>query len=71
MSSGSAGTAAVIETSIRYPTNNSLVWERIKERRPLLKQPHEEIRGMGFEGCREAAKKMRLKINAAGMRMSG
>jgi IS5 family transposase len=53
----------VIETNIHYPTNNSLVWDCIKESHRLLKQLQEEIEGMEFEDYRKAAKETYFKIN--------
>ena len=35
----------VIETDIHYPTNNSLVWDCIKESERLLKHLKEEMEG--------------------------
>jgi IS5 family transposase len=57
--------STVIETNIHYPTNNSLVWDCIKESHRLLKQLHEEIGEMEFENCRKAAKKTYFKINVS------
>jgi len=55
--------STVIETNIHYPTNNSLVWDCIKESERLLKHLQEEIEGMSFEEYKKKAKKMYFKIN--------
>jgi IS5 family transposase len=54
--------STVIETNIHYPTNNSLVWDCVKESHRLLKQLHEEM-AMEFEDYRKRAKKTYFKIN--------
>src|SRR5215510_13955054 len=53
----------VIETDIHYPTNNSLVWDCIKESERLLKHLQEEIEGFSFEEYKVKAKKVYFKIN--------
>jgi len=53
----------VIETNIHYPTNNSLVWDCIKESERLLEHLKEEIEGVGFEEYKKKAKKIYFKIN--------
>src|SRR5215510_11831581 len=53
----------VIETDIHYPTNNSLVWDCIKESERLLKHLQEEIEGFSFEEYKGKAKKVYFKIN--------
>ena len=52
-----------VETNIHYPTNNSLVWDCIKESHRLLKQLHEEISGLSYRDYTTAAKKTFFKIN--------
>jgi len=53
----------VIETDIHYPTNNSLVWDCIKECERLLSRLQEEIETLEFEKYRKKAKKIYFKIN--------
>jgi IS5 family transposase len=53
----------VIETDIHYPTNNSLVWDCIKESERLLKHLQEEIEGLSFEEHNKEAKKICFTIN--------
>ena len=53
----------VIETNIHYPTNNSLVWDCIKESERLLGHLKEEIEGFSFEEYKKKAKKIYFKIN--------
>jgi len=55
--------ATVIETNIHYPTNNSLVWDCIKESERLLEHLKEEIEGFSFEEYKKKAKKIYFKIN--------
>jgi IS5 family transposase len=54
--------STVVETNIHYPTNNSLVWDCIKESHRLLQHLKEEI-NIDYEDYREAAKKTYFKIN--------
>ena len=53
----------VIETDIHYPTNNSLVWDCIKESERLLSRLKEEIETLEFEKYQKKAKKIHFKIN--------
>ena len=53
----------VIETEIHYPTNNSLVWDCIKESERLLKHLKEEMEGLSFTEYAKKAKKVFFKIN--------
>jgi len=53
----------VIETDIHYPTNNSLVWDCIKECERLLIRLKEEIETLDFEKYQKNAKKIYFKIN--------
>jgi len=53
----------VIETDIHYPTNNSLVWDCIKECERLLSRLKEEIETLEFEKYQKKAKKIYFKIN--------
>jgi IS5 family transposase len=53
----------VVETNIHYPTNNSLVWDCIKECEILLAQLKEEITNFTFNEYKRKAKKTYFKIN--------
>jgi IS5 family transposase len=53
----------VIETNIHYPTNNSLVWDCIKESERLLRHLKEEVEALNFEEYQKKAKKMYFKID--------
>jgi len=53
----------VIETNIHYPTNNSLVWDCIKECERLLNHLKEDVESLEFEEYRKKAKKIYFKIN--------
>jgi IS5 family transposase len=53
----------VVETDIHYPTNNSLVWDCIKESGRLLKHLKEEAESLHYEGYKAKAKKTYFKIN--------
>jgi len=53
----------VIETNIHYPTNNSLVWDCIKESERLLKHLKDEMENFTFEEYAKKAKKTYFKIN--------
>src|SRR5215469_2987336 len=55
--------STVVETNIHYPTNNSLVWDCIKESERLLKQLKEEIESLSIEEYMKKAKKTYFKIN--------
>lgn len=55
--------SAVVETNIHYPTNNSLVWDCIKEIHRLLKQLDEEVKSFSYRDYIIAAKKTYFKIN--------
>jgi IS5 family transposase len=55
--------STVVETNIHYPTNNSLVWDCIKESERLLKHLKEEIKSLDFEEYRVKAKKTYFQIN--------
>ncbi|MFB6307307.1 MAG: ISNCY family transposase [Flavobacteriales bacterium] len=52
-----------VETNIHYPTNNSLVWDCIKESHRLLKHLKEETQGLSYRDYRRSAKKNHYKIN--------
>jgi len=53
----------VIETDIHYPTNNSLVWDCIKESERLLRHLQEEIASLSYIEYTTSAKKVCFKIN--------
>jgi IS5 family transposase len=53
----------VIETNIHHPTNNSLVWDCIKESERLLKHLKEEYELLEYEEYMTKAKKTYFKIN--------
>jgi IS5 family transposase len=53
----------VIETNIHYPTNNSLVWDCIKESHRLLEQLSKEVNGLSYRDYMKGAKKTYFKIN--------
>jgi len=55
--------STVIETTIHYPTNNSLVWDCIKESERLLGHLKKEIEGLSFEEYKKKAKETYFKIN--------
>ena len=55
--------STIVETNIHYPTNNSLVWDCIKESHRLLKQLHEEVNKLSYRDYTTAAKKTFFKIN--------
>jgi len=53
----------VVETNIHYPTNNSLVWDCIKESERLLRHLKEEIGNLEYEEYAKKAKRIYFKIN--------
>lgn len=55
--------STVTETNIHYPTNNSLVWDCIRESDRLLSQLNEEVKSLGYRDYTVAAKKTYFKIN--------
>jgi IS5 family transposase len=55
--------STVIETNIHYPTNNSLVYDCIKESERLLEHLKEEIGGFSYEEYKAKAKRTYVKIN--------
>ena len=57
--------STVIETNIHYPTNNSLIWDCIKECERLLKHLKEEIDGLEYERYCKKAKRIYFKINVS------
>jgi IS5 family transposase len=55
--------STVIETNIHYPTNNSLVWNCIKESHRLLTHLQKEIKSFTFRDYTKSAKKTYYLIN--------
>lgn len=55
--------STVVETNIHYPTNNSLVWDCIKESHRLLSKLSEEASSIGYRDYLKTAKKTYYKIN--------
>lgn len=55
--------STVVKSNIHYPTNNSLVWDCLKESHRLLEQLNNEIASLNFEDYRKGAKKVYFKIN--------
>ena len=55
--------STVVETNIHYPTNNSLVWDCIKESTRLLGHLHEEIESFDYRDYTKSAKKTYYLIN--------
>jgi IS5 family transposase len=55
--------STVVETNIHYPTNNSLVWDCIKESHRLLNHLKKEIGSLDYQDYRTEGKKTYFKIN--------
>lgn len=53
----------VVESNIHYPTNNSLVWDCIKESHRLLSHLAEEVLDLKYQDYLKGAKKTYFKIN--------
>jgi IS5 family transposase len=53
----------VVETNIHYPTNNSIVWDCIKESERLLKHLKKEIENLDYKIFHARAKKTFFQIN--------
>jgi IS5 family transposase len=53
----------VVESNIHYPTNNSLVWDCIKESHRLLAHLAEEVSALNYQDYLKGAKKTYFKIN--------
>lgn len=53
----------VVESNIHYPTNNSLVWDCIKESHRLLAQLSKEVSTLEYQDYMKGAKKTYFKIN--------
>lgn len=55
--------STVVETNIHYPTNNSLVWDCIRESHRLLGYLKDEIADLDYRDYTKTAKKTFYKIN--------
>jgi IS5 family transposase len=55
--------STVVETNIHWPTNNSLVWDCIKESHRLLSALDAEIDGLNYRDYTKGAKSTFFKIN--------
>jgi len=55
--------STAVETSIHYPTNNSLVWDCIKESQRLLSHLQEEVNELSIRDYTKGAKKTYYLIN--------
>jgi IS5 family transposase len=55
--------STVVKANIHYPTNNSLVWDCIKESHRLLSKLSEEVSGVNYRDYLKAAKRTYYKIN--------
>jgi IS5 family transposase len=55
--------STTVETDIHYPTNNSLVWDCIKESHRLLEKLSEEINTLHYRDYTTDAKRTYYKIN--------
>lgn len=55
--------STVVKTNIHYPTNNSLIWDCIKESHRLLSKLSEEVSGVSYRDYLRTAKKTYYKIN--------
>ena len=55
--------STVVETDIHYPTNNSILWDCIKEAYRLLGHLREEVNGLSYLDYSKQGKKTYFKIN--------
>ncbi|SCC47413.1 hypothetical protein GA0116948_11022 [Chitinophaga costaii] len=55
--------STIVETNIHYPTNNSLVWDCIKDSHRLLTQLSAEVKKMDWRDYTKDAKRTFFKIN--------
>ncbi len=55
--------STVVETNIHHPTNNSIIWDCIKESYRLLDHLKEQINGLEYMDYTKQAKKTFFKIN--------
>lgn len=55
--------STVVETNIHYPTNNSILWDCIKEANRLLSHLNREVNELSYRDYTKQAKKTYFKIN--------
>lgn len=55
--------STVVQANIHYPTNNSILWDCIKEANRLLSHLKEEVNGLKYMDYSTEAKKTYFKIN--------
>lgn len=55
--------STIVETNIHHPTNNSILWDCIKEANRLLRHLSEEIDGLNYLDYTKQGKKTYYKIN--------
>jgi transposase, IS5 family len=55
--------SSVVKSNIHYPTNNSLVWDCIRESHRLLSHLKEEVESLSFIDYTKSAKSTYFKIN--------
>lgn len=55
--------STVVETNIHHPTNNSILWDCIKEAYRLLSHLSEEVYGLKYRDYTKQGKKTYFKIN--------
>lgn len=55
--------STVVESDIHYPTNNSLVWDCIRESHRLLEKLDEEVKCVNYRDYLKGAKRTYFKIN--------
>jgi len=55
--------STVVETNIHHPTNNSILWDCIKEAYRLLGHLREEVNGLNYQDYTKQGKKTYFKIN--------
>lgn len=55
--------STVVETNIHWPTNNSLVWDCIRESHRLLEKLDREVKGATYRNYTKGAKRTYFKIN--------
>jgi len=55
--------STIVENNIHYPTNNSILWDCIKEAHRLLGHLHEDINTFSYIDYTTQAKKTYYKIN--------
>jgi IS5 family transposase len=56
---------STVESDIHYPTNNSLIWDCIKEAHNNLEKLSQEVDGVSFRDYTKGAKKTFFKLNMA------